>query len=210
MCLKKLRAHALVYALFIYMFLISNWGNLDSIVQGKTIIGSRDISENLDWENSMKMPLEKSISRRLSIKTDYYSQTKVPWELVLKVLWGSYGYSSVGRNVPCLSGNYSIIIYVCNETAAYRFIPETNNLSLWKEGDYRELGGGYRAPIQLYIVLDTNLSKDIRWGNAEAGCAIQNIYLMANTLNLGTVCEGGTWLQRTQIKQDLGLVFLFI
>lgn len=199
------RKNAPVYSLFISFFLMGVLGNLNSVVQKKTIIYPSVISENVDLMNSTYMPLEKSISRRLSIKGDYYSQTNVPLGLVLKVLWSSHGHSTTGRTVPSISGNYSLIIYVSNETDTYRFIPETNNLSPWKEGDYRNLGGGYRAPIQLYVVLDTNLCKDIRWGNAEAGCAIQNIYLMSNTLNLGTVCQGGSWLDRTLIQQGLGL-----
>ena len=105
-----------IYPLFISIFLMGVSGNLNSIVQKKTIIYPSGISENLDWMNSTYIPLEKSISRRLSIKGDYYSQTNVPWELVLKVLWGSYGHSATGRTVPSISGNYPLIIYVSNET----------------------------------------------------------------------------------------------
>jgi SagB-type dehydrogenase family enzyme len=108
----------------------------------------------------------------------------------------------VGRTVPSLLG-YPVKIYVSNSTATYQFVPETLNLALWKQGDYRGLGGGYgpNAPIQLYIIRDTNISGDMLWGNAEAGCAIQNIYLMANALNLGTVCQ----YIRTNVAEGLGL-----
>jgi hypothetical protein len=157
-----------------------------------------------EYENLSDMPLEMVISRRMSIKGDYYSNASVPWELVSKVLWAAYGYSWRGRTVPSLSG-YPVVIYVCNETAAYKFVPENQSLTLWKEGDYRELSGGYPAPIQLYIAFDRNICQDVHWGNAESGCPIQNIYLMANTLNLGTVCQGGTWLDRTYIHEGLGL-----
>jgi len=155
--------------------------------------------------NEIKTPLEKTISRRMSIKTDYYSDTVVPWELVSKVLWAGYGFTPQGRTVPSLSGNNPILIYVCNKTAAYKYVPETQSLDIWAEGDYRGLSGGYLAPVQLYIVLDTNLCIDLHWGNAEAGCLMQNIYLMSNALDLGTVCEGGTWLDRNLIRQQLGL-----
>jgi hypothetical protein len=149
-------------------------------------------------------PLETVISRRMSIRSFNLTAT-VPWELVEKVLWAAYGYSPKDRTIPTFSG-YPIIIYVCNQTAAYKFVPENQSLTLWKEGDYRGLGKGggwgYDAPIQLYIILDTNICPDILWGNAESGCAIQNIYLMANALNLGTVC---TYPNRTDIHQGLGL-----
>jgi SagB-type dehydrogenase family enzyme len=150
------------------------------------------------------IPLEMAISRRMSIRS-FNLTAAVPWELVSKVLWAAYGYSWRGRTILTFSG-YPIIIYVCNETAAYKFVPENQSLALWKEGDYRGLGKGsgwsFDAPIQLCIILDANICPDILWGNAESGCAIQNIYLMANALNLGTVCA---YPNRTDIHQGLGL-----
>jgi nitroreductase len=160
----------------------------------------RSMSENLT-----SMPVETIISRRQSIHYgDYYSNITVPADLLSEVLWAAYGYTSLGRTVPSLFG-YPVLIYVCNETSAYKYIPENQTLTIWKEGDYRGLAGGYPAPIQLYIAFDNTTCPDSHWGNAEAGNAIQNIYLMANALNLGTVCEGGTWLDRTSIHQGLGL-----
>lgn len=158
------------------------------------------------YENLSDMPLETAISRRMSIHYgDYYNLTApVPWESVSKVLWAAYGYSWRGRTAPSLSG-YPILVYICNETAAYKFIPENQSVNLWREGDYRWLAGAYEAPIQLYIAFDTNVCEDVHLGNAESGCVIQSIYLMANVLNLGTVCVGGTWLNRTYIHQGLGL-----
>lgn len=163
-------------------------------------IEQKDTSENLT-----SMPVETIISRRQSIHYgDYYSNITVPADLLSEVLWAAYGYPSLGRTVPSLFG-YPVLIYVCNETSAYKYIPENQTLAIWKEGDYRGLAGGYPAPIQLYIAFDNTTCPDEHWGNAEAGNAIQNIYLMANALNLGTVCEGGTWLDRTNIHQGLGL-----
>ena len=151
------------------------------------------------------MSVEMVISRRISIHYgDYYSNTTVPWQSVSKVLWVAYGYAKGGRTTPSLA-NYPIKIYVSNETGVYRFMPENQIFTLWKNGDYRELGDGLLAPIQLFITFDTNLCQDVHWGNAESGLVVQNIYLAANSLNLGTVCQGGTWLDRTYIHQGLGL-----
>ena len=167
---------------------------------------SGNLQKQDDYGNLSDMPLETVISRRMSIHYgEYYNLTAaVPWELVSKVLWAAYGYTPRGRTVPSLS-NHPVIIYVCNETAAYKFIPENQSLTVWKAGDYRDLGYGYEAPIQLFIAFDTDVCQNATWGNAESGCAIQSVYLMANALNLGTVCQGGTWLNRTTIHQGLGL-----
>jgi SagB-type dehydrogenase family enzyme len=157
-----------------------------------------DTSENM-YKDSKDMPIEMVISRRISIRSIDYN-TPVPWDLVSRVLWAAYGRSDPGRTAPSLF-NHPVIIYVCNETAAYRFIPENRSVILWKEGDLRGLGGGCFAPTQLYITFDTNVCKDVLWANAESGCAIQNIYLMANALNLGTVCQ----YVRTNVTEGLGL-----
>jgi len=167
--------------------------------------GSDWINGRDKYGNLGDMPIETVISRRISIHYgNYYSNTTIPLEVLLKVLWAAYGYSWRGRTVPSISG-YPVIVYVCNESAAYKFIPENQSLTLWKKGDYRNISGGYPAPIQMYIAFDMNICTDIYWGNAESGFTIQNIYLMANILNLGTVCEGGTWLDRTYIHHTLGL-----
>jgi len=170
------------------------------------LIDSGNIQEGNEYGDLGDMPLEMVISRRMSIHYgDYYNlSAPVPWELVSEVLWAASGYSSRGRTVPTLSG-YPIVIYVCNETAAYKFIPENQSFTLWKEGDYRGLSATYPALVQLYIAFDTDICEDVYWGNAESGCAIQSIYLMANALNLGTVCQGGLGLNRTYIHQKLGL-----
>jgi SagB-type dehydrogenase family enzyme len=162
-------------------------------------------NEKYSIVNLGDMPVEMVISRRISIHYgEYYSNTTVPWELVSEILWAAYGYAGIGRTTPSLC-DHPVIIYVCNETAAYRFAPENRSVTIWRKGDYRALGGGYFAPIQLYIAFDMNICPEVQWANAESGTAVQNIYLMANTLNLGTVCQGGTWLDRTYIQQGLGL-----
>jgi SagB-type dehydrogenase family enzyme len=190
-----------IFTLF-FVNLISN--HQVFALENKTI-NYVNLFECYEYGNLTDMPLEMVISRRISVHyEDEYSNATVPWELVSKVLWAAYGYSWRARTVPSLS-DYPILIYICNETAAYKFVPENRKLTLWKEGDYRDLSGGYTAPIQLYIAFDTNLCQDVDWANAEAGCPIQNIYLMANALNLGTVCLGGPGINREYINEELAL-----
>jgi len=149
------------------------------------------------------VPLELAMARRMSIRefpsTENYTLPEVSGELLSKVLWAGYGPSSWGRTIPSICGSYPLVIYVCNKTAVYRYNPEERSLDLWKEGDHRFAKhtqdypgpGAHRAPIELFITLDMNKSTDIYLGAMEAGCIIQNIYLEANSLGLGTVCVGG-------------------
>jgi len=189
------------------LFLLNLTSKNQNLASGNEMTDSTSILDHNGHGSSSDIPLETVISRRISIKrSQFYSDTELPWEVVSKVLWAAYGYSSWStRTVPSLCGSYPLMIYVCNATACYNFVPETQSLNLWKHGDYRAVGGGYMAPILLYIAVNTDRCGDIYWGNAESGCMIQSIYLMANALNLGTVCMGGSWLDRTYIHEQLGL-----
>jgi len=155
------------------------------------------------------VPLELALSRRMSIRdfpdTEDYTVPEVSWELLSRVLWAGYGYSSWGRTVPNICGNYPLTIYVCNKTAAYRYDPETQSLETWKVGDYRFHGiqWQHRAPVELFIAWDMNKCSDIRLGWEEAGCIVQNIYLQANALGLGTVCTSG--YDEEAVHEALGL-----
>jgi len=184
-------------------FLPSFTSNNSKVAPSNRMVNSTHRS-SYDTGQLTDMPLEMTISRRMSIRAIDPSNP-VPWELVSEVLWAASGYSGQGRTTPTLGG-HPVIIYVCNGTAAYKFVPENQSLAVWKEGDYRTFGGElqfYPAPIQLYIALDTDICQDVYWGVVELGCAVQSIYLMANSLNLGTVCQG-RWMDR-HIHEMLGL-----
>lgn len=141
-------------------------------------------------------PVEMIISRRMSVRS--YTTTAVSRELLMKVLWAAHQYQ--------WSTSHSIIVYVCNSTAAYRLAPSSSSLALWKTGDYRGLGGQtITAPYQFYTVYDKNIGGTntgwALWANAEAGRLVQNIYLETNALNLGTVCLAA----RSGVATGLGL-----
>jgi len=145
------------------------------------------------------VPFELALSRRVSIRdfpeTENYTLPEVSSELLSKVLWAGYGASSRGRTASDICGNYPLVIYVCNKTAVYRYNPDQQALELWRYGDYRisdnYFPDYYPAPVELFIALDLNKFPDIYLGAMEAGAIIQNIYLEANALGLGTVCVGG-------------------
>ena len=193
-----MRKNIILVAYVSLLLLVPN----QNLILGNKMTESIIAQTNNTYGTSIDMPLEMIISRRMSIR-NFDLTIIVPPELVSKVLWAAYGSSWTGRTVPSFS-NYPIVIYVSNETATYKFFPENQSFTLWKDGDHRRFGGSWNieAPTQLYIVLDTNICPDMLWGSAESGCIIQNIYLIANALNLGTVCQHPN---KTDIDQGLGL-----
>jgi nitroreductase len=157
------------------------------------------------------VPLELAISRRISIRdfpaTEGYSVPEVSSDVLSKVLWAGYGVSSEGRTASRICGNYPLVIYVSNKTAVYRYDPGQRALELLRYGDYRGIDKGYfdyyPAPVELFICLNLSKYADVYLGAMEAGTVIQNIYLQANALGLGTVCVGG--MNRTLFHEVLSL-----
>jgi SagB-type dehydrogenase family enzyme len=145
------------------------------------------------------VPVELAISRRKSIRS-LQETTPVLWETLSSVLWAGYGFSSWGRTVPNICGSYPLVVYVRNGSSVYTYDPAASSLNLWTGGYYKY----WESPIELFIVLDMNRSADIYLGAEEAGCMVQNIYLEANALGLGTVSVGAV-LEDSGIHDGLGL-----
>jgi len=144
------------------------------------------------------VPVELAISRRVSIRA-VQENTSIQSELLSEVLWAGYGFSSRERTVPNIGGDYPVIIYVRNYSGVYRYDPLRQSLDLWREGRY----AWWNSPVELFLALDLNKSTDFYLGVEEVGCVVQNIYLKANTLGLGTVSVGAA--ESWNVHETLGL-----
>jgi nitroreductase len=142
--------------------------------------------------------LELAISRRESIRA-FQENTPIQSELLYEVLRAGYGFSSKERTVPNIGGDYPAVIYVRNYTGVYKYNPSSQSLDLWREGQY----GWWGSPVELLLAIDLNKTTDYYLGFEEVGCIVQNIYLEANTLGLGTVCVGQA--ESWNINATLGL-----
>ncbi len=133
--------------------------------------------------------LEESIFRRSSVR-DLIDEPVTDEELST-VLWAAYGYTDDGnRTVPSFQEGYAAHIYVLRHDGVYKYEPLNHTLLFIKSGDYTN-SFQYPAPIQLGIVWDTNISSNENLTGAEIGMIGQNVYLMANALDLGTLATIG-------------------
>ncbi|VVB62317.1 Nitroreductase family protein [uncultured archaeon] len=133
--------------------------------------------------------LEKSICRRMSVRT--FTSELVTDQELSTILWAAYGYTENGnRSVFSPDKTYSTVLYVIRSDATYTYVPENHSLSLFKTGNYLDLGE-YTAPIKFGLVWDTSISTDEQKGMAEIGMICQDIYFDANALDLATVTTGG-------------------
>jgi len=132
------------------------------------------------------MTVEESIFRRMSVRE--FTDESVTDEELSTILWAAYGLRDDGkRSVSEIDGIYAAVIYVLKENAAYSYDSFNHSLTLYKEGDFRDIvGWQYSAPIQLGLCWDTDKT-NINYAGVELGEIGQNIQLMANALDLGTV-----------------------
>jgi len=132
------------------------------------------------------MIVEESIFRRMSVRE--FTDEPVTDEELSTILWAAYGLRDDGkRTVSGIDGIYAAVIYVLKEDAAYTYDALNHSLTIYKEGDYRDIvGWQYSAPIQLGLCWNSDKT-ELCYASVELGEIGQNIQLMANALDLGTV-----------------------
>ena len=139
--------------------------------------------------------LEQVISRRQSTRS--YALENVSSQQLLWVLWAAYGYANGHRSLPQIGYDYSLVIFPVNETGSYRYVPESNslvvhNLTVNKETiRLHDQGWPSDASVVLVVVWNQTKMSNGYFASAEAGCLVQNVYLAAASLDLGTCCVGG-------------------
>jgi nitroreductase len=157
--------------------------------------GTSTLSVNsLPPPKSVDMVLEESIFRRSSVRD--FSDESVSDEDLSTILWAAYGFRDDGsRTVPGIEGVHGVHIYILKRGAfsryeIYKYDPLNHSLNFYKEGSFPNLVQ-YFSPVYLGIVWDTNISLNENYVSAEIGEIGQNVYLMSNALNLGTVANVG-------------------
>ncbi len=156
----------------------------------------------------------ETLSQRASRRN--FSSEGLTLEEVGNLLWaagGSHpdGMSGATRTAPSAGGAYPLEIYLVAgagteglEAGVYRYAYQDHALTAVAEGDRRELLAASaldqtfiaEAPVNIVLVAYYGRTtqrygdRGVRYVHMDAGYASQNIYLMAEELNLGTVAVG--------------------
>lgn len=155
-----------------------------------TSIGITSYSDDivLPPPSETSMILEETIWRRASIRN--FTEEPVTDEDLSTILWAAYGLRGDNtRTVPSVEGVHAAHLYVIKPEAVYKYDAMNHTLRFYKEGDYRYVGQ-YDAPLLIGIVWDTDILADGNLASAHIGMIGQNIQLMSNALDLGTVICG--------------------
>jgi len=92
------------------------------------------------------MTVEESIFRRMSVRE--FTDESVTDEELSTILWAAYGLRDDGnRSVYEIDGIHAAVIYVLKENAAYSYDSFNHSLTLYKEGDFRDIVGCNIVPL---------------------------------------------------------------
>jgi len=157
--------------------------------------------------SATSFPLEQTVSRRQSIRS--YTDENISSQQLLEALWAAYGRVNGHRNVPRIGYDYSLIIFPVNETGSYLYVPENNSLVVHDPNVNKETIRPHNqnwpsnASVVLVVVWNQTKMDNGYFASAEAGCLVQNVYLAAASLNLGTCSVGG--VDSEGLRKDLKL-----
>jgi hypothetical protein len=152
-------------------------------------------------------PIETIISQRFSLRV--FTDDNVSPQKLLNVLRFSYGYSDNTRVLQKIGNQYSLVIFAVNSSGSYRYLPETNTLSLDNPNVNNEVirpydsGWPSNADVVLIIVWNQTVMNNPYFASAEAGCFAQNVYLASIDQNLGTTVVG--LIDSNELRNTLAL-----
>jgi SagB-type dehydrogenase family enzyme len=154
--------------------------------------------------------VEAALAQRRSVRA--YSGENLTIEELSQLLWAAQGITEPwgGRTAPSAGALYPLELYVVVGTVTgldagvYQYRPATHELEKTKDGDVRAalagaaLSQGFIGDAAINLVFFGVFNRTtvkygergIRYVYMEAGHAAQNVYLQAESLDLGTVTIG--------------------
>ena len=170
-----------------------------------------------------EVSVEEALQQRRSVRK--YADRSLTLQEISQLLWAAQGITdSQGlRSAPSAGALYPLDVYIVTgeveelTAGIYKYHPFEHELILLSEGDKRHALCGAAleqecirdalAVIVLTAVYERSMKKygerGIRYSHIEIGCAAQNVYLQAESLNLGTVFIGA--FHDDEVKKVLNL-----
>jgi SagB-type dehydrogenase family enzyme len=175
-----------------------------------------NFSENIKLDivsDSINVDLIKAFEMRKSIRT--FSDKAISKKQLSTILWCANGINRNDdkRTAPAAFDKYFINLYIADSKAVYLYNAKNNSLDLIKQKNIKnEIAKKNIANASHIIIATGKISKlpfylkktqKLQMAHANAGCILQNIYLITNALNLGTVMTG--YIDSDKISKILNL-----
>ncbi len=170
-----------------------------------------------------KMTLEQVLSQRRSVRE--YAPGALTLAEVSQLMWAAHGITGPNgkRTTPSARAVYPLEVWLAANDVkglapgVYRYVPQDHALATVAAGDHRAaVAAAARgqeaiasAPIVVAVTGDSVLAAEkfrgraAAWLGMEAGFVIQDVYLEATALGLGTVMVGG--FADAPVRAALGL-----
>jgi nitroreductase len=193
--MKKIIRYIKYITLFSILVLIINTSGTDVLTsENQQKIEYINKNKNVNFEYDVislpnpylpKSILEDTIAKRVSIRE--FKDKPISLKNISSILWSAYGIINKHRTIESLDGRQSVKIYVLMKEGVYLYNSSKHELQLYRHGDWRWIGQYDSAFIKLGLVWDKTKCTNQNIASAEIGMIGQNVYLMANSLFLGTV-----------------------
>lgn len=161
------------------------------------LLGSIYVKADANPMQATSSSLEEIMSQRMSMRS--YTTENVTNQQLLEVLRAAYGYWGDHRSTPQTGSDRALVTFAINATGSYQYIPENNTLVVYDRAVNKETirpyDQGYPSDASAVLIPVWNQTRmgNKYFASAEAGCFVQNAYMAAISLGLGTVCVGGIY-----------------
>lgn len=218
---------AIIAIIAVTAWLLSSNSRPEATNQNSLTNNSSSTMGNIQLPNPKKQSqtsVEKAIANRRSVRD--YKQEPLTLTDISQLLWAAQGITDPDagkRAAPSAGALYPMEVYVAVQNAEgldpgiYHYLPPSHELEeisgeeVASELSQAALGQKHiaEAPVNLIIAGDPSVvtskygERGIQYTHMEAGHVAQNVYLQAESLNLGTVTVGA--LQEEKIRQILDI-----
>jgi SagB-type dehydrogenase family enzyme len=150
------------------------------------------------FEKDMNVSIDQTLLDRKTSR-DFDGEKTLTLEQISRLLWAATGVNRRDGHhttVPSAMAKYPVSVYVALPDGTFIYDPYKHSLVKFKDADIRR-----KIPIQkphksaaMTLVFVSDKSKvsagDHRWADYEIGCMVQNLYLMAAAMGLGSCVFG--------------------
>lgn len=139
--------------------------------------------------------LDQALLKRATVRS-YAEDAKLSPEQVSRLLWATTGVNREDghRTTPSAMATYPIDVYVGLPEGVYLFEPKPHRLKKISGQDIRAeipLQGAFKKAAMLVLyVARPKLGNGESWADLEIGCMVQNLFLEAAALGMGSAVFG--------------------
>jgi SagB-type dehydrogenase family enzyme len=169
-----------------------SWAKLPSD-SGEARAAAADTIALPGFDKNVAFTLDQALAARKTSRSYDPAQALTPAELS-RLTWAMTGVNREDgkRTTPSAMAKYPVDVYVALPEGVYAYDPAKHELKKVSAENLREqtpIQGDFKkaGALMLYVINKSRLEgEDNPWSDLEIGCMVQNVYLEAASLGLGS------------------------